>query len=244
MADGNKPSGVRNFFGGLVDRIALGNNYNRQTGQFSNVGRGLAGRGLGVLATAVGGPLAGRVVNTGVGNYIDTGSVTRYGYGTGPAARLFGRDANSVGDVVPEQIGPGRPSGGNLGFGGGGPQGVAPGQLYRDPYLGWQQYLAPQGSINNFGNNNIQTAPVPDGWQPQSDWGRDVLRGGTGAGPSGGGRLNLGGSGGGRDWGGTHMSSGRGGATTRDPSTAGELLSWLGSAGEKPGFHAFARAIK
>lgn len=36
-------SGARNFWGRLVDGILPGSQYNRQTGQFSNIGSGIAG---------------------------------------------------------------------------------------------------------------------------------------------------------------------------------------------------------
>lgn len=53
------PSKARNFFGRLVDMVLPGQNYNPQTGQYSNVGSGLAKLGM----TALGGPGAGFLAN-------------------------------------------------------------------------------------------------------------------------------------------------------------------------------------
>jgi hypothetical protein len=234
MPEGNKPSGVRNFFGGVVDRILPGSNYNRSTGQYSNIGKGIAGRGASIIGSMLGGPAVGALINKGAGKWIDTGSPLGNGYGTGPLAKIMGRDATDIGEVVPQPIGDGRPVSPNLGLGNAGPQGVAPGQLYRDPYMGWQQFMAPQGSVGNFGNNNIRTQPVPGAWQPKSGWGRDMMAGG-----------NAGMAGANRGFGNSHFSSGRGGAQTVDSGAAGDITAWLGG-GASGGTSKtpFSRAIK
>ncbi len=156
-----EPSRTRNFFGGLVDRILPGSNYNRQTGQFSNIGSGIAGRAASVAGTMLGGPAVGRLISTGAGNWIDTGSPLGTGYGTGPLARIIGRDANTVGPVVPEQIGAPRAPLGNLGLGG--------------SYQGWRNYMADPGSREGFGNNYIGGGYTGVGWTPSSGWGRNLM---------------------------------------------------------------------
>lgn len=64
------PSGIRNFFGHIVDRVLPGNNYNSSTGQYSNIGSGLGGLALGVGAGLVGGPVLGGLARRGINNYL------------------------------------------------------------------------------------------------------------------------------------------------------------------------------
>lgn len=48
-----KPSGIRNFFGGLADRFFPGQNYNRGTGQFNVTPLQVLGAVGGVVGNAV-----------------------------------------------------------------------------------------------------------------------------------------------------------------------------------------------
>ena len=157
MAD--KPSGARNFFGRVVDRILPGTNYNRDTGQYSNVGTGLAGLGARLIATSFAGPAAGALVGKAAGYLID-------------------RNGNQIGPVQREGIaGPGgvttgytgavtMPNVSNLGLGAQPPGGT------------WAGYLQGQGSVNNFGNQNF-TRPggALTNWAPASTWGQSIQQG-------------------------------------------------------------------
>lgn len=69
-----RPSFLARGFGRLVDTLAKGNNYNPQTGQYSNVGKGLLARAAQVGATAIGGPLLGQLVGQGGTNWVNTGN--------------------------------------------------------------------------------------------------------------------------------------------------------------------------
>ncbi len=139
------PSRTRNFFGAIVDRMLPGTNYNPQTGQYSNIGKGLLGAGAAGAAGLFGGPAASFAVRQGANRLIDNGS-------------LFG--GGQPGGVVPEAIGgmPGMQIG-NLGFG-------AP-QPMQAPSL-----PAPGFQNAGFGNHTIGSAlPVSQPWQAQSQWG-------------------------------------------------------------------------
>lgn len=68
------PTRGQRALGWLVDKVALGNNYNPQTGQYSNVGRGLLGRAGQGLATYLAGPLAGQLARQAGENFANTGS--------------------------------------------------------------------------------------------------------------------------------------------------------------------------
>lgn len=158
MAD--KPSGARNFFGRVVDRILPGTNYNRDTGQYSNIGTGLAGLGARLIATSFAGPAAGALVNKAAGYLID-------------------RNGNQIGPVQREGIvGPGgvttgytgavtMPTVSNLGLGAQSPGGS------------WNGYLQGQGSVNNFGNSQFGNgmASIPGSWSPASTWGQGIQEG-------------------------------------------------------------------
>lgn len=69
-----QPSGVRNFFGRMVDGLLPGNQYNQQTGQFSNVWSGIGGRAASIAASMYGGPQAGMAVNRAAANWINNGN--------------------------------------------------------------------------------------------------------------------------------------------------------------------------
>lgn len=150
MAEPGAPSRARNFFGGLVDRVLPGSQYNRQTGQYSNVGRGVFGRLASIGGSLYGGPAVGALVNNVAGQWVD-----RRG--------LFGGGQPATPDAVVRQpIGnPGISlSTQNLGFG---KPAFTPGYI-------------PQ--VGNFGVGNNYVAPGPSlyqSWNPQSGWGADQL---------------------------------------------------------------------
>jgi hypothetical protein len=151
MAD--KPSGARNFFGRVVDRILPGTNYNRDTGQYSNIGKGIAGAIAGLGASAFFGPAAGALVRRGAGYVIDhTGNPVQ----APVAAPVAG---------VPSAIT--LPSAQNLGFPSQSPGGT------------WAGHLQGQGSVNNFGNSQFGNgmASVPGNWSPASTWGQGIQEG-------------------------------------------------------------------
>ncbi len=243
MPEGNKPSGgsrVGNFLRGGADRFLPGEQRGADGRLIpSQVAKGIAGRIASMVATGFGGPAAGAVTNRIAANVIDRGNPFNFGPGDGPLADIYRKISGAQQSGAPvagvqEPIGDGRPVAPNLGLGNAGPQGVTPGQLYRDPYMGWQQFMAPQGSVGNFGNNNIRTQPVPGAWQPKSGWGRDMMAGG-----------NAGMAGANRGFGNSHFSSGRGGAQTVDSGAAGDITAWLGG-GASGGTSKtpFSRAIK
>lgn len=68
-----EPSKTRNFMGRLVDGLLPGSNYNRDTGQYSNIGKGIAGLAAKLGAGALGGPLAGAAAGRLAGRFIDGG---------------------------------------------------------------------------------------------------------------------------------------------------------------------------
>lgn len=149
-----QPSGARNFFGRVVDRILPGSNYDSATGRYSNVGAGLAGLGARLAATAFAGPAVGALVGKGAGYLID-------------------RNGNRVGSVQQEgvsryaNVDPGisnspvsMPS---IGYN----QGV------QTPGNQWSGYLQSQGSINNLGNQSFGLGPRTN-WEPGSQWGAHI----------------------------------------------------------------------
>lgn len=155
-----EPSKTRNFFGRVVDRILPGSQYDRSTGQYSNVGAGLAGLGARLAATAFAGPAVGALVGKGAGYLID-------------------RNGNRIGGVQPEAIqgigvdpgySPaivGQPTIPNLGL-----SAQTPGNT-------WAGYMQGQGAVNNFGNTQFGTgmASLPGSWTPSSTWGQAVGEG-------------------------------------------------------------------
>lgn len=193
MAD--QPSGVRNWFGRAVDRVLPGSNYNTATGQYSNIGLGLAGLGARILATTYGGPAAGALVNRAAGYLIDRNAsrptaVQREGipvYGA-PASAQTATTAPSPMAVNNLGLGAQRP-GGN-----------------------WYGYTSGPGSMGSFGNTQFGNGMASIGqWNPQSIWGQQV------AAPAGsnldlgnnvGGFIGGGGSGSGGSMGGSNAGYG------------------------------------
>lgn len=155
-----EPSKTRNFFGRVVDRILPGSNYNASTGQYSNVGKGIAGLGARLAATAFAGPAVGALVGKGAGYLID-------------------HTGNRIGGVQPEgispygQVTPGytnavtMPATPNLGLGA------------QTPGNSWTGYLQGRGSVNNLGNTQFGSgmAGIPSTWAPQSTWGQSIAEG-------------------------------------------------------------------
>lgn len=174
----NQPSGSRNFFGRVVDRILPGNNYNAQTGQYSNIGRGVAGLGARLAASAFLGPAAGALVGQG-------------------ANALINRLDSRVGGVSPEAI----PLQGGMSYQ---PQpiavsqGMAPSMSlgFGGPQQSWGGYMQGAGSLSNFGNQQFGTGMVsqPGSWSPASQWGSDVMSGGSFGGQLGNNMDSMGGS--------------------------------------------------
>ncbi|WDW06026.1 hypothetical protein PWE35_09335 [Stenotrophomonas maltophilia] len=154
MAD--QPSGVRNFFGRVVDRVLPGSNYNTTTGQYSNVGTGLAGLGARLIATSLAGPAAGALVGKAAGYLID-----RNGNRIGPVQR---EAVNGPGATVPGYSGSvTMPSQQNLGLGAQRPGG------------NWYGYTGGPGSMGSFGNTQFGNGMASVGqWSPQSVWGQQV----------------------------------------------------------------------
>lgn len=68
------PTRLQNMIGRGIDMLAKGNNYNAQTGTYSNVGRGLLARAGQVGATVIGGPLAGAAVGQAGNNWVNNGN--------------------------------------------------------------------------------------------------------------------------------------------------------------------------
>ena len=105
-----RPSGFRNFLGGVVDRVLVGDNYNRNTGKYNNVLTGALGTLGGIVGTAMtGNPMVGAGIRMVAGRLIDA-------------------QGNDIGPVQKEQFNqnmqPEAPAWynmqqGNLGFGGG-----------------------------------------------------------------------------------------------------------------------------
>lgn len=84
-----EPSRGQRALGWLVDKIAVGDNYNPQTGTYSNVGRGLLGRAGQVAATALGGPLAGQITKNLANNWVDTGNPLNFSSNDSRIAKLI-----------------------------------------------------------------------------------------------------------------------------------------------------------
>lgn len=228
MAGNNNRGFLGNLSGRVTDRIAWGPNRDPNTGRvYVTPAQVAGGVGSRVLNTVV--PGLGTLFNI-LGNRYYTnrhpGWVDKESVGMPDPTEV---SVSTLGGKPDTRSGTTGPSNGNLGFPSG--SAPAPGQLYRDPYMGWTPYMAPQGSVSNFGNNNIATQPTQNTWQPRSGWGRDMLSGGT-AGPTGAGR----------GFGNSHFSSGRGGAQTVDAGAAGDITSWLGGGGRDT--TVFSRAIK
>lgn len=156
MAD--KPSGFRNFFGRFVQGVLPGDNYNRQTGQFSNIGTGLAGLGARLIATSLAGPAAGALVGRAANYLID-----RNGNQIGPVQRegvpVYGAPASAQNAVTA----PSPMAVNNLGLGAQRPGG------------NWYGYTGGAGSMGSFGNNQLGNGMASVGqWSPQSVWGQSI----------------------------------------------------------------------
>lgn len=183
MAD--RPTGVRNFFGRVVDRVLPGSNYNTTTGQYSNIGKGIAGAIAGLGASAFFGPAAGALVRRGAGYVIDhTGRAVQ-----APTAAPVDGVPNAITAPSPMAVS-------NLGLGAQRPGGS------------WYGYAGGPGSMGSFGNNQFGSGMASIGqWNPQSVWGQQV------AAPTGsnlGLGNNVGGFIGGGSGGGSGQSSGGG----------------------------------
>lgn len=157
-----QPSTTRNFFGRAIDRILPGSNYNPQTGQYSNIGKGVAGLGARMAATALLGPAAGVLVGKG-------------------ADMLINHSDNRIGGVVPEGI----PTTSNFNAGGQ-PIAINAG-MAPTMSLGlggsspsWGGYMQGAGSMNNFGNQQFGNGMTTQAgsWSPSSQWGADLAGGG------------------------------------------------------------------
>lgn len=111
MAEPGAPSRARNFFGGVVDRLLPGSQYNSQTGQYSNVGRGVLGRLASIGGSLYGGPAVGALVNNVAGQWVDGRGLFNNGAPATPDAvvrqplSLYGLSPNlglpSIGAVTP-----------------------------------------------------------------------------------------------------------------------------------------------
>lgn len=104
-----QPSRGQRALGWLVDKIAIGDNYNPSTGQYSNVGRGLLGRAAQVGSTALGGPLAGQVVKNLANNWVDTGNPLNFSSNDSRIAQLiqaFNQNGKDIGPVTRAQFDP------------------------------------------------------------------------------------------------------------------------------------------
>lgn len=156
MAD--KPSGARNFFGRVVDRILPGTNYNRQTGQYSNVGTGLAGLGARLIATSLAGPAAGALVGRAANYLID-----RNGNQIGPVQREGVPITGAPVSVGSAFTAPSPMAVNDLGIGAQRPGGS------------WYGYTGGAGSMGSFGNNQLGNGMASVGpWAPQSTWGQSI----------------------------------------------------------------------
>lgn len=151
-----EPSRTRNFFGRVVDRILPGSNYNTSTGQYSNVGTGIAGLGARLAATAFAGPAVGALVGKGAGYLIDH------------AGNRISDPQRETLPVSAGSVSPGYTGGvtmpsttANLGLGAQSPGGS------------WNGYLQGQGSVNNFGSQGF-TRPGYTNWSPSSRWGQQL----------------------------------------------------------------------
>lgn len=152
------PSGARNFFGRVVDRILPGQNYDTNTGTYQNIGKGILGLGARLGATALAGPAVGALVGKGAGYLIDhTGKI-------GPvAAEGIPLTSNVDAGVPGYQVNQPQISA-NLGLGA------------QSPGNSWAGYTQGAGSINNFGNTQFGNgqATQPGQWSPSSVWGQQV----------------------------------------------------------------------
>lgn len=155
------PNWAQGFLGRVVDRVLPGQNYDTRTGQYRNVGQGIAGLGARIAASAFLGPAAGAAV----GKIANT---------------LINR--HDPGPVVPERIGLVNP-GLNIGYT---PRYSAQAQMIapslsdpgtvQSPGGSWRGYMEGAGSINNFGNTQFGagTSSLPGQWSPSSLWGQQV----------------------------------------------------------------------
>jgi hypothetical protein len=145
-----------------VDKIAIGDNYNPSTGQYSNVARGLLGRAGQVGATALGGPLAGQITKNLANNWVDTGNPLNFSSNDsriGQLIQAFSQNGQSpqIGPVTRAQFSPGSLSVTNLpGVSSMAPR-LNPGVAQGQPNLGTGRGLFGGGS-GNFG------APVARGY--------------------------------------------------------------------------------
>lgn len=114
------PTRLQNLIGRGIDLIAKGNNYNPQTGQYNNVGRGLLARAGQVGATVLGGPLAGAAVGQAGNNWVNNGNPLDFsgndsrlgqlvnafaGNNNGPQREQFGVDTSLDVSDIAQQIG-------------------------------------------------------------------------------------------------------------------------------------------
>lgn len=153
-----RPTGIRNFFGRVVDRVLPGSNYNTTTGQYSNVGTGLAGLGARLIATSLAGPAAGALVGKAAGYLID-----RNGNQIGPVQRegvpVTGAPASAQNAITA----PSPLAVNNLGLGAQRPGGT------------WYGYTGGAGSMGSFGNTQFGNGMASIGqWNPQSAWGQQI----------------------------------------------------------------------
>lgn len=153
-----RPTGIRNFFGRVVDRVLPGSNYNTTTGQYSNVGTGLAGLGARLIATSLAGPAAGALVGKAAGYLID-----RNGNQIGPVQRegvpVTGAPASAQSAITA----PSPLAVNNLGLG------------VQRPGGSWYGYTGGAGSMGSFGNTRFGNGMASIGqWNPQSAWGQQV----------------------------------------------------------------------
>ncbi|WP_157721512.1 hypothetical protein [Stenotrophomonas sp. WZN-1] len=156
MAD--KPGAFRNFFGRFVQAALPGDNYNRQTGQFSNIGTGLAGLGARLIATSLAGPAAGALVGRAANYLID-----RNGNQIGPVQREGVPVTGAPASVQNAITAPSPLAVNNLGLGAQRPGG------------NWYGYTGGAGSMGSFGNTQFGNGMASIGqWNPQSVWGQQV----------------------------------------------------------------------
>jgi len=153
-----RPTGIRNFFGRVVDRVLPGSNYNTTTGQYSNVGTGLAGLGARLIATSLAGPAAGALVGKAAGYLID-----RNGNQIGPVQRegvpVYGAPVSAQNAITA----PSPMAVNNLGLGAQRPGGS------------WYGYTGGAGSMGSFGNTQFGNGMASIGnWNPHSAWGQQL----------------------------------------------------------------------
>lgn len=186
-----RPTGIRNFFGRVVDRVLPGSNYNTTTGQYSNVGTGLAGLGARLIATSLAGPAAGALVGKAAGYLID-----RNGNQIGPVQREGVPVAGAPASAQNAITAPSPLAVNNLGLG------------VQRPGGSWYGYTGGAGSMGSFGNTQFGNGMASIGqWNPQSVWGQQVA---APTGSSLGLGNNVGGFIGGGSGGGSGQTSGGG----------------------------------